>query len=333
MPCYSPARTASGQAVSCGSCKFCRLRYAGEWATRCVHEASLYQENCFITLTYDDKRLPPGYDLRSGLNYNHFNLHFMKLLRERCGGLTLVRHHNFGKINSKTGKPYPEFHRPIRFYASGEYGDKLQRPHWHACLFNFDFSDRYYWRKNKDGYPVYRSPTLEELWPFGNSEIGSVTVQSAGYCARYILKKQTGDKAIKHYQIFDPETGQYFDRVPEFCRMSTRPGIAEGWFRKFYSDVYPHDRVVLRDGRQVKPPRYYDKKYFQMTAETLPVCPFFDSETGEIFEDEVSPVLDNIKFDRALKVKEKLANSDSPSLESERAHVERTVSLLKRSLD
>lgn len=332
MPCYSPGKTRTGQVVSCGGCKWCRLKYAGEWAVRCTHEASLYQENCFITLTYDDKRLPPGYDLRQGLVYEHFQIHFLKALRERCGGVTKVTHHNFGKINKKTGEPYPEFHRPIRFYMSGEYGEKRQRPHWHACIFNFDFSDKYYWRRNKDGYPVYRSPTLEELWPYGNSECGSVTFQSAGYCARYIMKKVNGDDALKTYQIYDEETGEYFDRRPEFSKQSLRPGIAEGWFRKFHTDVFPLDRVVLRDGRLVKPPRYYDKKFFQMTKETLPVCPFFNPETGEIFEGEVSPTLDNIKHNRLIQMQKKLDDPNRPSLLSEKLLVEAKVAKLKRTL-
>ena len=306
-----------------------------------MHEASLYQENCFITLTYDDKRLPVGYDLREGLIYSHFQDDFLKAFRDRCVGLTPVRHHNYGKINGKTGKPYPEFHRPIRFYVSGEYGDKRQRPHWHACIFNFDFSDRYFWRWSKPNeygsskvrYPIFRSPTLEELWPYGNSEIGSVTFESAGYCARYILKKITGEKSESFYRIIDPDTGRIFDRRPEFCKMSTRPGIAEGWFRKFHSDVYPLDRVVLKGGREVKPPRYYDKKFFQMTKEMLPVAPFFNFETGEVFEDECSPLLDNIKYDRMVAMKSKLADHDRPSLESERILAEAKVRKLIRSMD
>jgi len=337
MPCYSPGRSRSGQAVSCGGCKFCRLKYSGEWAVRCMHEASLYAENCFITLTYDDKRLPFGYDIREGLIYSHFQIDFLKALRDRCGGLTKVRHHNFGRMNSKTKKPWPEFHRPIRFYMSGEYGDKNQRPHWHACLFNFDFSDRYFWRwrkyPNGQKYPVYRSPTLEELWPYGNSEIGSVTFESAGYCARYTMKKVTGDRADLHYRIVDDATGRVFQRRPEFCEMSTSPGIAAGWFSKFHSDVFPLDRVVLRGGREVKPPRFYDRKFFQMTKETLPVAPFFDPRTGELFEADCSPVLDNIKFDRMVAVKRKLDNPDRPSLNSERILAEAKVSKLIRSLD
>lgn len=353
MPCYSPGRSKQGQVVSCGGCDWCRLKYAGEWAVRCVHESTLYRENCFITLTYDDKRLPKFYDLREGLIYSHFQIDFLKALRDRCGGLTKVSHHKFGRVNGKTGEPYPEFHRPIRFYVSGEYGELRARPHWHALLFNFDFSDKYFWRwrrfPNGVKYPVYRSPTLDgmfpgtnrrdysitPLWPYGNSEIGSVTLQSAGYCARYIMKKiRTKDEDLyrKHYRIVDDVTGQIFDRRPEFCKMSTSPGIGAGWFSKFHSDVFPLDRVVLKDGREVKPPRYYDKQYFRMTKETLPVCPFYDSATGEIFEDEVSPLLDNVKFDRQVAVRAKLDNPNRPSLYSEMLVHSARVSKLKRTL-
>lgn len=339
MPCYSPGKTSSGQVVSCGGCNWCRLKYAGEWAVRITHEASCYRENCFITLTYDDKRLPEGYDLREGLIYSHFQVDFLKSLRDRCGGLTKVRHHNYGKICGKTGEPYPEFHRPIRFYVSGEYGEQRGRPHWHACIFNFDFSDKYFWRwrrfPNGVKYPVYRSPTLEELWPYGNSEIGSVTYQSAGYCARYIMKKvrtKDEDKYIAAYRVTDPVTGQIFDRKPEFCKMSTRPGIGSTWFQKFHSDVYPLDHVVLRDGRKVKPPRFYDKKFLQMTGEDWPVVPFADASlfVGELVYG--SPILDNIKFDRKVAVKEKLALTNQPSLESEKLHIEAKLSMLKRTL-
>lgn len=342
MPCYTPGRSRSGQVVSCGGCVWCRLKYAGEWATRCWHESSLYVHNSFITLTYDDKRLPPCYDIRQGLIYSHFQDDFLKALRDRCGGLTKVRHHNFGKINCKTKEPYPEFHRPIRYYVAGEYGEKHGRPHWHALLFNFDFSDRYFWRWSKVNefgpqsarFPIFRSPTLEELWPYGNCEIGSVTFESAGYCARYIMKKQKGeeDKVKAFYRIIDENTGEVFDRRPEFCKMSTRPGIGDGWFKKYHTDVFPHDRVVLKNGRLVKPPRFYDKKFFQMTAETLPVCPFFDPRTGEVFEDLVSPFLDNIKFDRVKAAKQRLDNPNKPSLQSERDVLLNKISRLKRTL-
>ena len=69
-----------------------------------------------------------------------------------------------------------------------------------------------------------------------------------------------------------------------------------------------------------------------MTKEILPVAPFFDSETGELFEGEVSPALDNIKFDRMVAVRKKLDDPNRPGLNSERILVEAKVSKLKRNL-
>lgn len=43
--------------------------------------------------------------------------------------------------------------------------------------------------------------------------------------------------------------------------MSLKPGVAKNWFDKFSSDVFPHDRVVIRGGKVSKPPKYYDKLY------------------------------------------------------------------------
>ena len=44
--------------VPCGHCVGCRLDYSRVWAERCVHEASKYEHNYFLTLTYDDDHLP-----------------------------------------------------------------------------------------------------------------------------------------------------------------------------------------------------------------------------------------------------------------------------------
>ena len=92
----------------------------------------------------------------------------------------------------------------------GEYGENRGRPHFHACLFNFDFPDKKVWRKTSQGHPVWRSPSLEALWPYGFSEIGSVTFQSAAYVARYIMKKATGRDAEQVYEWTDPLTGEVF---------------------------------------------------------------------------------------------------------------------------
>lgn len=265
MPCYHPLdayRNGAGEIVftrprdereklklPCGQCVGCRLERSRQWAIRCMHEASLFEYNCFITLTYAPEYLPvvSGTDVPT-LRLDDFQK-FMKRLRKRFSG-----------CEPAPGAGAQEETFPIRFFHCGEYGEKTSRPHYHACLFNFDFPDKYYFRKSPSGSKLYRSPALEELWPFGNSSIGDVSFQSAAYVARYIMKKVNGAESHNHYCIAtDLETGELLSRVSEYTTMSRRPGIGSYWFDKFRSDVFPHDFVIV-NGRKVRPPRYYDAK-------------------------------------------------------------------------
>ncbi len=214
--------------LPCGQCIGCRLEKSRKWAMRCMHEASLYDENCFVTLTYADEHLP-----RYGsLDREAFPL-FMKRLRKRF-------------------EP-----RRIRFYSCGEYGEESGRPHYHALFFGFDFDDKVFLRTRGDNR-VYRSPCLELLWPFGLSEIGSVSFESAAYVARYVVKKVTGDLAEDHYERVVLDTGECIQLEPEFATMSRRPGIGRAWIDKYRDEVYRHDSVIV-SGKECKPVRYYDE--------------------------------------------------------------------------
>lgn len=44
--------------VPCGKCMGCKADQAHQWAIRIYQEASLYDRNSFVTLTYDDENLP-----------------------------------------------------------------------------------------------------------------------------------------------------------------------------------------------------------------------------------------------------------------------------------
>ena len=202
-----------------------------------MHEASLHDQNCSITLTYSSEHVPYG----GTLMLSDFQ-RFMKRLRKRFGN-------------------------GIRFYHCGEYGENFGRPHYHAILFNHDFPDKRPWRFSNNEL-LYRSQVLEELWPFGFSSIGSVTFESAAYVARYILKKINGELADTHYTRINPDTGEYCLVRPEYVTMSRRPGIASGWFDKFSSDVYPSDEVIVR-GHSCRPPRFYDNRYELLDPDQL----------------------------------------------------------------
>ena len=247
MPCYFPIDAFRARAggitfsrkgafldlplkIPCLQCIGCKLEKSRQWALRCTHEAQLHKQNSFITLTYNKAHLPINNNNQlPTLNLRHFQL-FIKRLRK--------------KYNHKT----------IRFFHCGEYGDINKRPHYHALLFNHDFDDKYHFKTHNE-QKYYTSETLDQLWTdpktkknMGFSVIGDLTFDSAAYTARYCLKKITGKNADDHYQ----------GRVPEYATMSRRPGIGQGWLKKFKTDVYPSGFVVL-DGRKMSPPKYYDR--------------------------------------------------------------------------
>ena len=157
--------------VPCGQCIGCRLEKSRQWAIRCTNEASLYENNAFITLTFNDENLKPT------LNKSDFQK-FMKRLRKK---FPLIK---------------------IRYFHCGEYGDKFSRPHHHACLFNIDFPDKIPLPSNPK---LYTSKILESLWPFGFSTIGEVNFETAAYVARYVTKKINGKLAEAHYAGRIPE--------------------------------------------------------------------------------------------------------------------------------
>lgn len=246
MPCYQPVRAFPSKKlgengsrgivfrqadgywdkafeVPCGTCLGCKLERAREWALRCVHESRLHPRNCFVTLTYDEAHLPKNLSLVPEDLVN-----FMKRLR--------IMHED----------------KQIRFFACGEYGELNARPHYHALLFNHDFDDRVHY-STRNGFAVYTSKVLDKLWGQGMCTVGDLSFQSAGYIARYTLKKVTGPEAAKHYG----------ERVPEYLRMSRRPGIGKAFFGKFHREIFgsyrhPVDECVS-NGSPAKPPRYYDK--------------------------------------------------------------------------
>lgn len=246
MTCYAPIeafRTSDGVVfselgrydifgrieIACGQCIGCRLRRASDWQLRVMHEASEWDENCFVTLTYARDRLPA----HGSLDHRDFQL-FMKRVRKHYG------------------------RRNVRFYMCGEYGPETGRAHYHACLFNVSFlEDRLPAGKSAAGHVFYSSESLSRLWSHGIATVQDLTAETASYCARYIMKKALGETAKTAYQIVT-EDGEVVQRRPEYAAMSLKPGIGARWFAKYGKEVYPSDFVV-ENGSKRQAPRYYDR--------------------------------------------------------------------------
>lgn len=252
MPCYSPLHgyrsalvTANGKrkisfsrssgfsdlamTVPCGQCIGCRIDRSRHWALRCVHESKAHVHNSFITLTYDDDHIP----LRGSLDKSHLQK-FFKRLRKKYGS--------------------------FRYFASGEYGDYSDRPHYHVIIFGLDFlDDRYKHSTTGRGDVLYVSPSVTKIWGKGHVVISQFTYQTAAYTARYVVKKVTGKMSSEHYSRVCPFTGEIYQLVPEFALMSLRPGIGASWYNRFRDDVFPSDFLV-HEGKKHPVPRYYTNK-------------------------------------------------------------------------
>lgn len=220
---WSPSKEGFQQInLPCGQCVGCRITKAQSWATRCVHEASLWDDNSFLTLTYNDEHLKS-----SSLIKKDFQT-FMKRLRKYYSG------------------------KKIRYYGCGEYGDKTARPHFHSCVFGLDFEDKILYKMSFEN-PLWTSEILDKIWGHGNCIIGIVNNKTAAYVARYIGKKIMGTSQIAEAM----RANVYQGREPEFALMSRRPGIGSLWFEMYSGDVYPTDEII-QEGVPIQVPRYYD---------------------------------------------------------------------------
>lgn len=240
---YDKVRGIERILVPCGHCVGCRMDYSRQWANRCYFESLDFENNYFITLTYDDDHIPLNEVHVGTLKVDHFTK-FIKDLR------------NYFKYNFD--------HDHIRFFGCGEYGDTTFRPHYHILLFNLPLNDlsefipfddngkiNFIQKFDKFGQPYMYSDTLKNLWPYGNILVGGVSWKSSAYVARYIFKKYTGDFDV--YKKLGIE--------PVFIRMSRKPGIGYNYISKHYKDVYKSDKLYLHDGQKnfiSRPGRYYD---------------------------------------------------------------------------
>lgn len=217
------------------------MRRASDAELRIMHESKLHTENCFVTLTYAPGNLPPN----GTLQHRDFQL-YMKRLRKRTANT-------------------------VRYYMCGEYGPETSRPHYHACLFGKDYTDRKEQGKSESGELHYHSQELEGTWGLGRVSVQDLNERTAAYCARYIMTKKLGKES--RYEALDPETGELIPLAPEYSKSSLGGrtglgGIGKGYFEQFYKDFYRKDACV-QNGVKRTPPKYYDKLYERVAPQHM----------------------------------------------------------------
>ena len=228
--------------LPCGQCIGCRLQYSREWANRLMLERQYHDSAIFLTLTYNEMFVPKR--------------QFVLPETGECGTSLSLCKRDIQLFMKRLRKHYGDDH--IRFYAAGEYGSKTFRPHYHLIIFGVHVSDSYVWRvKFVDGqrFVYYRSPTIEKLWSFGNSEFTDVSWDTCAYVARYVTKKFTGDYS---------EFYKWFNIDPPFSLMSRKPGIARQYYDENLTNLFEHDTINISTdtgGLSFRHPSYYKRLY------------------------------------------------------------------------
>lgn len=210
---------------NCGQCLHCRKKRAYELAARCVLHASLYRHNCFLTLTYDEKKD----NYHNVFEYPDIQK-FKKKLRNTYRAF-------YSDIKTRKKRNY--YYQKIEIFNVHEYG-KNGKKHWHLIVFNHQFKDRTMYSKS-NGIPLYTSSILDGLWTHGFSTIGDVSEASAMYQAQYCEKDFKNGHA---------GTSKKSD--------SKHSGLGKAYFDKHYSQILKLGYIPF-NGRKMPLPRYFIK--------------------------------------------------------------------------
>lgn len=198
---------AASSLVACGRCHHCRINSKQKKIGRILLESQTYDPSqvLFVTLTYGKHRetglstLPLSWtDKKTGQVFENLD----------TGTLDPADTRNFMKRLRKLVQP-----QKLRYFATGEYGEKKQRPHYHFCLFGLDFKDRDY---------IYRAWKLSDIDRI-DVQVPRSTHDVAQYCAGYIMKRMNGTHPDLNY------------RYPEFSRFSKGIGLSA---LEFLEDAY-----------------------------------------------------------------------------------------------
>lgn len=204
--------------VPCGHCVECEKQKAQEWSIRCMHELKYHKRACMITLTYNDMRLPVDGVRKADLQG------FMKRLRRYAD-------YHGEKISSS-----------IRYFGSGEYGEKGGRPHYHIIIFGWCPTDLKFFKHDKRGNPIYLSNSLATIWGKGFVSVGiDLSQKTVMYCAKYLQK------------------GANFDgQNPPFTLQSRKPMIGYDWLMANREKVEKDGFIYTQMGKCPVPRAYKD---------------------------------------------------------------------------
>ncbi len=219
--------------VPCGRCHSCLSKRRNDWSFRLEQELKVAYSAYFITLTYDDEKIPRNNVGQPTLNKRDVQL-FIKRLRKANIKFAQQR------SDSNFKRSINPIRNKLRYYACGEYGSNTDRPHYHIIMFNLSPE---FIIEDKTGLTQ-----IQNIWKHGYVHIGKCNAATIAYTTKYVLKKSGTVKK---------------GRQGEFSLMSRKPALGANYLcNSTYHQNRKESLVKNSSGRIQRMPRYYKEKIF-----------------------------------------------------------------------
>lgn len=192
--------------IPCGSCFCCRLDLQKSLCDRMFCAFHSHECSAFVTFTYDDDHLT---------------------FKEGYINATLVKddvHKYLDKI-----KHYLK-NVDFEYFLCGEYGDKFNRPHYHALFFGLDYQ--------------YHKKYFMDSWKLGSVKVLPCIPKSFKYVSKYVVKSTYYDN--QHY--YD------LGMIPPFRKMSR--GLGSRVYNQYSNDIFTKGYFIFKS-RKIIVNRYY----------------------------------------------------------------------------
>lgn len=179
-----------------------------------MSESFSHEDNCFITLTYNDFNIPKS----PSANFTLVKKDFQDYIKRVRASI------QYDKKDIK-----------LKYYAVGEYGENTNRPHYHAVIFGLGLDHIKY---------------LEDAWSYGFVKVGSLTYDSARYVAGYVQKKLYGKEARQYgdcqppFSLMSKGIGKEFVRENS-SRLSSGGSVNIGQGRRYRANPYSNRILEL----------------------------------------------------------------------------------------
>lgn len=165
--------------IPCGRCFSCRLDIQRSFIDRMFCAWHSHDVAAFVTFTYDDDHL---------------------LIKDGFRQPTLSKEH----VHKYLDNIRHQIKIPFEYFLAGEYGDRLNRPHYHALFFGLD-------------YQLHKQFFMKS-WKYGSVMVLPVKQESFRYVAKYVVKPFSKDYNDK--QFYD------IGLIPPFHKLSRGLGLS-----------------------------------------------------------------------------------------------------------